>query len=71
MVTEWISVEDALPEFTGDFGGFALVSDDVKVIDLVFGEKFADYSTHGWCDDDGCDLNHVTHWRHLTEEEKQ
>ena len=70
-MSEWISVEDALPEFTGYFGVFALVSDDVKVIDRVFGEKFAYYSTHGWCYDYGCALNDITHWRHLTEEEKQ
>lgn len=64
-MNEWISVNDSLPVFTGEFGGFALVSDDVMVMSDSMGEVCADHSTFGWCSEDGDILNDVTHWKHL------
>jgi hypothetical protein len=62
---EWISVKDRLPEFTGDFGGFALVSDDVVAYSKSRRAFFADYSTQGWCDENGETPDGVTHWMPL------
>lgn len=69
-MSEWISVNYKLPEFTGEFGGFALVSDDVKALSESRGEVFADFSTEGWTDEDGNTLNDVTHWMPLPEPPK-
>jgi len=62
---KWISVKDRLPEFTGDFGGFALVSDDVVAYSKSRGALFADYSTHGWGDENGDAPEDITHWMPL------
>jgi hypothetical protein len=62
-MSEWVSVDDRLPEFTGDFGGFALVSDDVIALLEDGTEVCADYSTEGWCSDDGDDSIKPTHWK--------
>jgi len=61
-MSDWISVKDRLPEFTHDFGGFALVSDAVVALSESQGEIFADYSTHGWGDTDGNIPTDITHW---------
>lgn len=62
-MNEWISVKDRLPEFTGEFGGFALVSDCVIALSESRGEIVADYSTHGWGDMDGDIPTDITHWK--------
>ena len=66
-MVDWICVEDELPELIYDFGGFALVSDDVKAISKSKGEVLADWSTQGWCDSDGGCLDDITHWAYLGE----
>lgn len=58
----WISVNESMPELKYEFGGFALVSDNVKAISKSKGEVVADWSTMGWCDTDGDDLDDITHW---------
>lgn len=69
-MSEWISVKDRLPEFTGVFGDFAMVSDDVVAISKSKGYVFADYSTMGWGDSDGDVLLDVTHWMPLPDAPK-
>lgn len=64
-MSEWISVKDGLPEYTHDFGSFALVSDCVKAISISKGDVIADWSTQGWCDTDGDCLEDITHWQPL------
>lgn len=58
----WIDVNEKLPEYTNNFGGFALVSDCVKAISKSKGEVIADWSTQGWCDTDGDVLDDISHW---------
>lgn len=65
-MSEWIKCSERLPEFTGDFGGFALVSDDVIAFSESKGEVSADYSTRGWCDSDGDILEDVTRWKPIS-----
>jgi len=62
---KWISVKDRLPEFTGAFGEFAFVSDDVVAYSKSKGAFFADYSTFGWGSEDGGIPDDVTHWMPL------
>lgn len=70
-MSEWIKCSERLPEFTGVFGGFAMVSDDVIAISESKGEVYADYSTMGWCDADGDILTDVTEWKPIPAPEEE
>lgn len=61
-MSEWIDIKDKLPELNGEFFG-SLVSDDVIAFSETKGEVNADFSSEGWCDEDGDMLSDVKKWR--------
>ena len=61
-MSELISVKDKLPDFTHSFA-YALVSDDLFARRSGGEVVVADYSTCGWCTEDGDIINDVTDWK--------
>ena len=76
-MSDWVNVNDKLPEFSENEYSFYLVSETVLVYDgykqrvarLIFDKEDNIYSWRSDCSE-GWDITSVTHWKYLSENPK-